>query len=172
MCDKYDLYSLPRAHSSETHTHKHCKGTDVKPDSQGKQLRHVTEAVVGQRADLVVTQIAAKGNKTRYIKHTAHAWNRCTHIPVICSIKLFFALLCLGCRANMRAKLGYINIQHRAPTEDHSVSFGLSKQIAENRAKSWPVCIWVCKRLFLTFMNPCLTCWGHRGETYMSVKCL
>lgn len=32
----------------QTHTHTHA-------DSQGKQLRHVTEAVVGQRADLVVT---------------------------------------------------------------------------------------------------------------------
>lgn len=43
-----------------SNTHTHCKGTDVKPDSQGKQLRHVTEAVVGQRADLVVTQVTEK----------------------------------------------------------------------------------------------------------------
>lgn len=44
--------------------HTHYKGTDVKPDSQGKQLGHVTEAVVGQRADLVVTQITAKETTT------------------------------------------------------------------------------------------------------------
>lgn len=43
-----------------THSDTHCKGTDLKPDSQGKQLGHVTEAVVGQRADLVVTQITEK----------------------------------------------------------------------------------------------------------------
>ncbi len=41
-------------------THTYCKGTDVKPHSQGKQLGHVTEAVVGQRADLVVTHITEK----------------------------------------------------------------------------------------------------------------
>lgn len=29
--------------------------TNTHADSQGKQLGHVTEAVVGQRADLVVT---------------------------------------------------------------------------------------------------------------------
>lgn len=32
----------------------------MKPDSQCKQFGHVTEAVVGQRADLVVTQITEK----------------------------------------------------------------------------------------------------------------
>lgn len=47
-----------------TRTHTHTAETKVKPDSQGKQLGHVTEAVVGQRADLVVTQITEKETTT------------------------------------------------------------------------------------------------------------
>lgn len=45
-----------------------CKAVNSGQHSQGKQLGHVTEAVVGQRADLVVTQITEKEN--RYIKHS------------------------------------------------------------------------------------------------------
>lgn len=43
---------------------EHTLQTKVKPDSQGKQLGHVTEAVVGQRADLVVTQITERETTT------------------------------------------------------------------------------------------------------------
>lgn len=46
--------------------------TKGKPDSQGKQLGHVTEAVVGQRADLVVTQITVKETTTDTYNIHAH----------------------------------------------------------------------------------------------------
>ena len=66
-------HSLTTHTHTQTHTHTHTHThSRVKPDSQGKQLRHVTEAEVGQRADLVVTQIAARKTTTDSMTQTVY----------------------------------------------------------------------------------------------------